>query len=291
MFLLIDFRIQAHRVVLAASSDYFDAMFSGSLRESTEKEVRLEDVQGDVVGALVQFCYTGRVELSSGNVHEILMASHLMQLGPIVAGCSDYLGRYLQASNCLGVLKFAARYELVPLLNLSESYASEHFLEVRSLFCRCDCWIKTIQFQVCENEEFLELDAEEVAKLISRDDLDVANEEDVFHGVMKWIDHDSERRKKFLAKLLECVRLALISPHFIKEKIEPLCDDECMKLLLQFYRSQFLPCERPLSEVKRKNPKMPNMEESKAKEMMLAIGGSCVSERGSRGLFYMKMFN
>jgi len=286
MFLLIDFRIQAHRLVLAASCDYFDAMFSGSFRESTEKEVRLEDVQGGILEALVQFCYSGHVEFCSGNVREILMASHLMQLSPIVAGCSDYLGRNLQASNCLGVLKFAARYDLEPLLNLCESYASEHFLEVRSLFCRCECWIKVIQFQVCDYEEFLELDAEEVAQLLSRDDLDVANEEDVFYGIMKWIDHDSESRKKFLAKLLECVKLALISPDFVMEEIEPVCDDECKELLYQAFRSHSMTCERSLSEIKKKNSKMPNMEQSEAKETMLAIGGCySVSERGSQGSF------
>jgi len=134
MFLVIDCRIQAHRLVLAASSDYFDAMFSGSLRESTENEIRLEEVQGDILESLVEYCYTGHIGLSPENVQEILMASHLMQLNAIVAGCSDYLGRHLKPSNCFEIQQLAERYDLVPLFDLANHFISDYFIEVRWLF-------------------------------------------------------------------------------------------------------------------------------------------------------------
>jgi len=110
-----------------------------------------------------------------------------------------------------------------------------------------------IRFQVCDHEEYLELDVEDVEKLLSRDNLDVENEEDVFHGMMKWIDHDTDRRQHHFSKLLKCVRLTLIAVDFIKKNIEPRCDVECKKLLSQAYRWHATTCDRPLSQVKRKN--------------------------------------
>jgi len=122
--------------VLIASSDYFAMMFSGALRESKENEVKLEEVQGDILRALVEYCYTGHVGLCPDNVQELLMASHLFQLNPIVARCSDYLEQDLQPSNCLGIYKLADRYSLMSLLEMAENYTNDHFSEVRSILFR-----------------------------------------------------------------------------------------------------------------------------------------------------------
>jgi len=112
----------------------------------------------------------------------------------------------------------------------------------------------------------LSLNVEEVDKILHRDDLAVVQEEDVFRGMMKWIDHDSENRKKHFHKLLQCIRLTLISPVFIKDKIEPLCDDKCIKLF-DVYKWYAMPShERSLPQNKREN--------SNANSTILAIGGS-----------------
>jgi len=113
-----------------------------------------------------------------------------------------------------------------------------------------------IRFQVCDHEEYLELDVEDVEKLLSRDDLDVENEEDVFHLMMKWIDHDIDRRQQYFSKLLKCLRLTLIAVDFLKKNIEPRCDDECKKLLSQAYRWHATTCDRQFFQVKRKNETM-----------------------------------
>ena len=49
----------AHRVVLAAASDYFAAMFGGEMREAGEAEVAMKNVDGEALEALVSYAYTG----------------------------------------------------------------------------------------------------------------------------------------------------------------------------------------------------------------------------------------
>lgn len=46
--------------MLSASSAYFSAMFTGSLRETQQEEITLGDVNGDALQQLVQYCYTGK---------------------------------------------------------------------------------------------------------------------------------------------------------------------------------------------------------------------------------------
>ena len=52
-------RISAHRMVLSAASDYFAAMFTSNVREATEKEVTMKQIDPDALAALVDYAYTG----------------------------------------------------------------------------------------------------------------------------------------------------------------------------------------------------------------------------------------
>lgn len=53
-------RIPAHRVVLSAASDYFEAMFRNDVQEATMEEIRLKEVDPDALAAIVKFAYTGQ---------------------------------------------------------------------------------------------------------------------------------------------------------------------------------------------------------------------------------------
>lgn len=52
-------QIHAHRLVLSSASDYFSAMFTSDVREATQEEIRMKDVDPDALAALVQYMYTG----------------------------------------------------------------------------------------------------------------------------------------------------------------------------------------------------------------------------------------
>lgn len=50
---------KVHRVVLAASSPYFSALFSGGMREMDKEEVEILGVETEVFEVLLDFIYTG----------------------------------------------------------------------------------------------------------------------------------------------------------------------------------------------------------------------------------------
>ena len=60
--------IPAHRVVLAACSSYFNAMFTGELSESRAHKILLQEVDGKALGLLVDFVYTSEIQVTEENV-------------------------------------------------------------------------------------------------------------------------------------------------------------------------------------------------------------------------------
>lgn len=64
-------QIPCHRVVLASSSHYFEAMFTTDMREKRQETVRLQDLNEQMVQTVIDFCYTGRIKLECANVQRV----------------------------------------------------------------------------------------------------------------------------------------------------------------------------------------------------------------------------
>ncbi|KAK7863983.1 hypothetical protein R5R35_000091 [Gryllus longicercus] len=234
-------QIPAHRLVLSAGSEYFAAMFTSNLREATQSEVVLQDVDGDALWTLVHYCYTGSVELHEDTVETLLATACLLQLNDVVTACCSFLMKQLHPSNCIGIRLFADAQGCQKLLQVSHEYTTEHFMEV------------------IRNQEFLMLSADEVAKLLASDDLNVPCEEMIFHAFMSWVKYDLPARKKDISRLLALVKLPLLSPLFIADHIEtnPLFREErlCQELIMEALKYHLLPERRPMLQSPRTRPR------------------------------------
>ena len=69
---------------------------------------------------------------------------------------------------------------------------------------------------VCENKNFLELDLESFAKIVSSSEIKIDCEIEIFNAVDSWIKYDFEERIDYLIYLLSKVRLGSLSDHAIK---------------------------------------------------------------------------
>ncbi|XP_037938704.1 kelch-like protein 5 isoform X2 [Teleopsis dalmanni] len=243
-------RVPAHRIVLSASSAYFSAMFTGSLRETKENEVTLGEVQGEALQILVQYCYTGVIELREDSVETLLATACLLQLNDVVAACCNFLARQLHPSNCLGFAFFAEQQSCKTLLRLAQAYTCQNFM------------------QVCKNQEFFQLNASQLGQLISSDDLNVLSEQDVFYSLMSWIQHDAKNREQHIPELLALVRLPLLQPSFIADNVEAVCgSNDCQQLIMEALKWHLLPERRSLIASKRTKPRKSTVGR------LLAVGG------------------
>ena len=205
----------AHRIVLAANSDYFHAMFTDGM-ESNKEVIKLEEsISPNAFKIVMDAIYTGDLHVNEKNVFEVLTTAVQLQVQNVVEQCCDFLKREfiqlrLDLHNYCLLWKVAERHGL---RNLKD--AAEH--KMASMYK-----------DVCESKEFLtHISADQLLSLLSRDDLSAPSEAFVFKSVMQWIKHKKEERMAVAAKVIGAVRLGLVD---IKVVIEELRTEEMQRV-------------------------------------------------------------
>uniref|UniRef100_A0A0K0D475 BTB domain-containing protein n=1 Tax=Angiostrongylus cantonensis TaxID=6313 RepID=A0A0K0D475_ANGCA len=194
-------KINAHKVVLAASVPYFRIMFTTDMLEANQTEVVLQDLDFDTLEQLVSFAYSGELRISAGNVQSIMIGANFLQLDGVADKCAEYLQTRLHPSNALAIRAFCMALGCKSVVSAADRFVQKHFMSVS------------------RSDEFLQLSIEEVVDLLSMDELYVESEEEVFEAALRWIQRDGDRRKKFASRILACVRLPLLQPSFLADEV------------------------------------------------------------------------
>lgn len=234
-------KFPAHKSVLCSFSPYFRGMFLNVLAESRQNTVVLRTVDPDMVGLLIDYAYTSTVVITRNNVQALLSAANLLQVLPVKEAACRFLRVHMDAGNCLGIHCFAEIHACTELQDISLEYALENFWEVY------------------HGEEFLALSSEKLIELTQSDNLQVEREEVVFKAVAKWYSHAPEERKAIFPKVLETVRLGLVSPYFLVDCVESLPavkeSPACMALVEEAKLYHLLPDRRSELSAGRSRPR------------------------------------
>ncbi|NXT85813.1 IPP protein, partial [Zapornia atra] len=242
-----------HRLVLAASSPYFAALFAGGMKESGRDVVRIAGVEADTFHTLLDFIYTGVLSIGEHNVQELIVAADMLQLTEVVELCCEFLKGHIDPLNCIGLFQFSEQIACHDLMEFTESYIHGHFLEVQS------------------GEEFLALTKEQLIKILRSEDLSIEDEYQVFIAAMQWILKDASKRKKYIVEVLEPVRFPLLPPQKLQKYIEGI-PDFSLRVALQTLLKEYC-------EVCKENKVSSFLQASKghprrkARKYLYAVGG------------------
>ena len=193
--------IKAHRVVLAAVSPYFNAMFTSDLVESNQNVVHLNNLDPLAVHMAVDFAYVAKVDITVDNVQSLLTVASLLQVETLVEKCCYFLENELHPSNCLGIRRFADSHGCFALGKKAYEYAMRNFNQTTQL------------------EEFFQCTFEEVLELLSEDALYVRHEEEVYEAAVQWVKYNKEDRIQTIPKLAEIIRFPLMAWEFLVTKV------------------------------------------------------------------------
>ncbi|XP_057311312.1 kelch-like protein 20 [Hydractinia symbiolongicarpus] len=205
-----DKKYPAHRSVLAACSPYFLAMFNGDLKESAEKTIVLKDVKEDIIELIIDFVYTGNLNVNIENVESILEHATLLQFSEVRKLACTFLEEQLDPVNCVGIRKFVNLHNCTWFLEVVDAFIKRHFMDV------------------INSEEFVSMPFDVLRDIISSNKVNVKCEEQVYNCVIKWVKHDPAKRKDYLHDLLAATRLPLLQKHFLTQHVdkEPLIKND-----------------------------------------------------------------
>lgn len=226
--------IIAHKMVLAACSVYFYAMFV-EFGENHQQHVVIEGVDAQSLRTIVEYVYTSCLEITEDNVQQLLSAADLLQITDVRAACCDFLQTQLHPTNCLGIRAFADLHGCVDLVAAADLYAAQHFTEV------------------AEEKEILSLNLEQFTRLLESERLTVTNQEPIFECIVRWVRAGSEGnvRSTHFFDLIKLVRLPLLSQHYLVHRVseESLvkADPRCNQLLIEALTGHLLSNEGQVS--------------------------------------------
>lgn len=209
----------AHRVVLAAGSPYFLAMFTNAHMESKQNRIALNGVEASSLENILTFIYSASLEITEENVQSLLAAASLLQLSPVIDACCSFLKVRLEPENCIGIASFADMHGCKQLSQASWNFALQNF--------------KTVSF----SEEFLSAPAHVLQELLCSENLNVKSEENVLDAVMRWFHHDAGSHLLTIASLLQCIKLPIIPMATLLDKLGPLTSHPACQDLLQCARA------------------------------------------------------
>ena len=195
---------KVHAPVVAAASPVLRKILTNDLFSSEETRYRLKEIAPDILEDLVKYIYTGNVTVNGENVAGLLKAGCGYEIPALARACCDWLGLKMDCFNAVNILWLARE---------------ENCKETKVLQEEAKNFIVGNFTSVSEEDEFVELEYEDLKAIIQFDDLNVNCEEEVFNAVAKWVSAEDERIR-YLPELLKCTRLENTSPEFLRSLLQ-----------------------------------------------------------------------
>ena len=196
-------RLKAHRNVLCAASPFFYNALNTEMKEKKEGVIRLEEASKGLMEDILEYLYTGHAEISERNAVDLLaMADYLIIPSLKVKSC-EVITQSMSHTNCLLFHYAAMRYQCTGLQERTRNFIFANFMSVTG------------------TDDFLELSRKQVEEWISRDEIKVKSEEEVFQVLVKWMEEREIGEHEEFFQLLRHVRLMHVPHSYVLSNILP----------------------------------------------------------------------
>ena len=190
--------LKAHRNVLCAASPFFYTALNSDMKEKKEGVIRLKETTKSVMEQILEFLYTGYVEINNeDNAYELLTQADYFLIPSLQALSGNFIVQTLEVSNCLMVYNFAINYHGEELKNGVRDFILANFVAVSA------------------TEDFLNVSGKDIEEWISSDEVIVKQEEEVFEVIIKWMEKNKSRQDQDFLQLLRHVRCIFVSHSYV----------------------------------------------------------------------------
>lgn len=121
---------QAHKVILAAQSPVFSAMFEHNMEENQNNRVDVTDIEGEVLEELLRFIYTGKVVNLENLAKDLLPAADKYGFERLKVLCGKALCQNISIENATEILVLADMYRLHQFKAVAIGFIGAHIADV-----------------------------------------------------------------------------------------------------------------------------------------------------------------
>ncbi|XP_052057617.1 kelch-like protein 9 [Mytilus californianus] len=198
---LCDFQVSAdgrifkvHKAMLAATSDYFRVMFSGTMAESKQDMIDLKGVSAEGLFHIIEFIYSGEIALTLLNLQEVVHTASHLQVMSALDLCSSYIKSLLTFENAKDFLSIANTYSLYEVLKHWHNLILSNF------------------YDFAKTKLFVELDSSDLIDYISDDKLRTSSESKLFKILDIWFrSNPSSIASGVALRVLNHIRFGLMT--------------------------------------------------------------------------------
>ena len=188
-----------HRIFLAASSDYFRALFTHDVEKGTSSRIVLDGISPDGFHNLLQYMYTHELTIDLENILDVLEAADFLQFRPVVEKCALMLLQHITTFNCLALHQIGESHLCSALADAAYNFILRNFDDIS------------------QTKEFLHLGQESLVGYVKDDHLQIKNDARLLESICQWITFDFEGRKDALWQLMQYVDLPSIDKYKLRE--------------------------------------------------------------------------
>lgn len=198
-----------HKAQLAASSPVLRALFSENWLNEAVPELNSENVYPEIGEILIEYLYTGEIDVNEDNASSLLVASHYLQLDELLDMSEKAISETVSYENAFYFFRVAYRYER------------------NILMARCIEEMEVHHEQVFRDKSTLDFEPDEMMTLLKnlRAKNKIEGLKEFLYGcVIEWTKADVEKRTCELSGLMQNLPMQHLKPEFLlntvaKEKL------------------------------------------------------------------------
>ncbi|KAJ5079292.1 btb/poz domain-containing protein [Anaeramoeba ignava] len=211
------------------------------MKEYQENKLILKDVSSSILFPILNYFYSGKIEINLENAIQILIFSSKYLIDELIEISSKFIKNNLQIETIVDVLKLSESMNFNQLLDSSYQFISKNFKE----------FIKT--------PFFLELEENHLNSILSNDGI-LINEFEIFQSIIKWGKHklnikqelekeEKEKLQNQISNIIDKIRFIDFTKKELADTLkEELIPKQISEKLIQFQKLEKQKNEKELNE-------------------------------------------
>ena len=188
--------ILCHSIVAAANSPYIKhCLESNNICDNPLPDdnstfcVQIADVNRNVLSRIVEYFYTGDIEITIADVTDLLLAATVLQIDCLIKKSYEIVHKLLCIKNYKSFLQFSRSHDIAKLQDICHAFLCDNFPNFLT------------------TNEVSKLGVELLINIIKEDGCRAESEDMILDAVVKWLQGNSEGvTTEIVERLIDCVR-------------------------------------------------------------------------------------